>query len=529
MLKIFSISIIAFISIISPLTAAASAAPQIKNLKAEADTAEKRVIITYDLIDPDSKTVEVYLRASSDYGQTWWLYTSAATGDIGMSVRPGKEKRIIWPYKQDIGNILEFKVKLVVDDRESGNIQDIIAQSDSVRLANDVKSLEGVRHHLYGAPELEKAKELIHKRMHNDGLQSRKLSFMLGGYEGHNIEGRHLGQIHETEVIMICANFDTHENSPGADDNASGIAGMLEAARILSQYEFRRTIVFVGFDLQNQGSIGSRRYLQSRGKYNIDTYRGVYNLDMIGSYSSKSNSQDFPEEMERSFPELGQHIEQNKNRGDFVFVVGNSSSAAPRNNLYDLSQVYVPQLKMEKLSLAGNGEHESIFRHGDYQSFWEAGYPAVLITDGGASRNTGFQNKKDRASTLDYNVMNQVVRAVIASVADMAILIHGDVQETNIGLMPPKKVVQINDDKVDYQLYLVENNKVLKVRINHPKQGRLKMKLMDTAGETYYQSRIDLYYESVISIDTSYLKKGVYLVNLSSDKFNEFKEFVIPK
>lgn len=517
-----------FSFVTAPLLAGSGLAPQLKNIKAEADTAAKRIVITYDLIDPDSKTVEVYLRASNDFGQTWWLYTSSATGDIGINVRPGKDKRIIWPYKKEIGNVLDFKIKLVADDRESGNLMHMVAQSDSLRLANDVKAMEGVRHHLYGAPELEKAKDLIYKRFHNYGMQSRKLSFMLGGYEGHNIEGRHPGQIDENEVVMICANFDTHESSPGANDNASGVAGMLEAARILSQYKFRKTIVLVGFDLQQQGAIGSKRYLQSRGKFNIDTYKGVFNLDMIGYYSTKSNSQQIPKENLSVFSDLNMRLENNKSRADFAFAVSNTGAAAIRNNLFDFGLAYVPKLKIEKVSVAGKGENQQLFRYGDYRSFWDADIPAVLITDGGASRNQGIQNKKDRAATLNYEIMNQVVRAVIATVAEMAVVVHGDVQEANVSLMPPKKVVQINEDKVDYQLYLTDNNSTLKVRINHPKHGRVKLKVFDTGGATFFESRTDLYYESVITIDVSYLSKGVYLVNLAGEKFNELKEFVIP-
>src|SRR5690606_4386058 len=84
-------------------------APEIRNLSAAADTASGSIHISYDLIDPDSPEVEVILRASNDHGRNWILYTHDVSGDVGKSVRPGKQKNIIWYYNKKAGNARDFQ------------------------------------------------------------------------------------------------------------------------------------------------------------------------------------------------------------------------------------------------------------------------------------------------------------------------------------------------------------------------------------------------------------------------------------
>lgn len=81
---------------------------------------------------------------------------------------------------------------------------------------------------------------------------------------------------------------------------------------------------------------------------------------------------------------------------------------------------------------------------------------------------------------------------------------------------------------VDFHLYLTDENEKLKVRINYPTSGKLKLTLTDAAGEIYYESKIDLYQESVINIIITYLSAGKYFVNLEGEDFIEQKPFTLP-
>ncbi len=81
---------------------------------------------------------------------------------------------------------------------------------------------------------------------------------------------------------------------------------------------------------------------------------------------------------------------------------------------------------------------------------------------------------------------------------------------------------------VDFHLYLTDNNQQLKVRINHPTHGKLQLTLADTHGEMFYESKIDLYYQSVINISIPYLTSGKYVVDLKGNDFDEQKTFDLP-
>ena len=504
-------------------------APEIRNLSAAADTVSGQIHISYDLIDPDSPEVEVILRASNDHGRNWILYTHDVSGDIGKSVRPGKQKNIIWYYNKKAGNARDFQIKLIADDGAVADFTPLVQSVDENRIRESVKLLEQPRHYLHGADGLKTAKKLLTDRLAECTPDVRKQSFMLGSYEGHNISGRMPGQVNELETIMVIAHYDTHPDSPGANDNASGVATMLETAKILSTYNFRKNIVFVGVDLQKQGGIGVKRYLQKIPDSQVKNIKAVYNLDNIGVFESKSNTQKFTQRQQKMFAHLSGDLEKTSWKGDFLFAISDLQSENAGSSFVEMAAKYTPQLKIADLKTAGKGSEEYLFGNGTYQDFWNRGIPAVLITDGAESRNPNYETRGDVAKHLNIPATTHVARALAATLAQEAEMIHGDIKtcpvELKVVIKQPPPVI---DGLVDYHLYLTDNDKVLKVRINHPKHGRLFLKLMDTRQEVYYQSRIDLYYESVINIDISYLDAGVYLVNLSGAHFDELKEFILP-
>lgn len=521
-------AVILFMVFWSLPTEAQNRPPQIQQLKAEVDTALNKVFISYDLIDPDNLTVAVYLRASNDHGHTWLFDTSKATGDVGSNVPPSKGKRINWPLPTGVSNPLGLSVKLIADDGQKPDLIALAAQVNPERILNDLKALQGVRHYLVGAPGLKRATDLIYHRFFELNLSAKKQTFMLGGYEGQNLIGIQKGQTSESEALLLMAHYDTHQESPGANDNASGIAAMLESARVLSEFSFHKSIQYLAVDLQKQGGIGARKFVGNLSDEKLKNIAVVYNLDNVGTYSGKANTQQFSPTQKEAFPALSEQLKQNKWRGNFAFAVGNSAGMAYAQRFEKIAKATVPDLAVRALRVT----HETdklLFGNGAYRPFSNLGTPTVLLSDGAETRSANYETSSDLVKQINIEKATQLVRAIIASVARESQLIRGDIKTANIELKVPKRVKPaLVRGLVDFHLYLTHQNEKLKVRITHPKHGRMQLKLMDTTGEVYYRSKIDLYYASVINIDVSYLDPGVYIVSLTGTDFNELKEFIMP-
>lgn len=502
-------------------------APEIRNLVALADTTAGEVYITYDLIDPDSREVEVLFKASNDGGKSWLVYTHTARGDLGKTVRPGKNKRIIWAYNRRAGKVLDFKLKLIADDGEKDYYRDISKSVSQGRLKQHVETLEGTRHYLQGAPGLEIAQKLLTHQWLGSGFDVQNQGLVLGSYEGKNITAIKHGHEDETILVMTGAFYDTHPESPGANDNASGLAVMLEASHLLSGYQFKKSIVFAGFDLQKQGGIGSTRYVNRLTDQQAGKIEGVFLLDNVGVFSDEVFTQQFSKAQRKMFPQLTTKLERNQWRGNFLFLLSDENSIRVRNTFGTQAELYAPKLKFEALKVPTSGTEEVLFGNDLYRAFWKRNIPATLITDGAESRNTSYEQNGDQSEILNYERMSEVAIGLATAMANQAGIIHGDVETCEIGLKHRQEPKPLPDHLVDYHLYLTDQNSKLKVRINHPEHGRLQLRLMDTKGEVFYHSKIDLYYHSVINIDISYLPKGVYLVNLASAHFDELKEFIL--
>ena len=221
---------------------AQNSVPVVSNLNATADTAQKLVTVNFNLGDTENDSLEVFLTVSNNGGQTYFVNASGLTGDVGFPVLPGTGKQIVWDYSALTGLSGGYRIKVVANDRRTVSIQDIVDQVDSLRLINDMDIVEGTRHYSAGAAHLAEVKDTIFGRFGQFGLMPYYQNFQYSSYQAQNIIGKKPGQTAEATVYIVDGHYDSVSNGPGADDNGSAVIGVLEAARILSQYEFQKTI-----------------------------------------------------------------------------------------------------------------------------------------------------------------------------------------------------------------------------------------------------------------------------------------------
>ncbi len=230
--------------------------------------------------------------------------------------------------------------------------------------------------------------------------------------EGHlfrNIVGTHAGAMAPREQVLVVAHYDTKPGTPGADDNASAVAAMIEIARMLCPMRFQRTLQFVGFALEEYGYQGSRRFAHRarRGQRDI---LGVLDLEMVGFTSPR---QRLPAGI-RARP-----------TGDFIGVVGNRRSRVLVEAFVGAARRAVPSLPVESMVVTWNGYLFPIVRLSDHASFWDVGMPAIMITDTAFLRNPHYHLPSDTLETLDLSFLARVVAATAATAAELARPIPG--------------------------------------------------------------------------------------------------------
>jgi Zn-dependent M28 family amino/carboxypeptidase len=217
-----------------------------------------------------------------------------------------------------------------------------------------------------------------------------------------------LGPKDSKERMVIGAHYDVCEDQPGADDNASGVAGLLELTRILKAKEsaIRERIDFVAYTLEEPPTfgletMGSFKHAQKMKEEGVKI-KLMMSLEMIGYFSDEPNSQKYPlPGLQLIYPTVG----------NFIAVVGNLS------NFRVVRQV-------KSLMIGGNTEVYSInaprslqgIDYSDHRSYWAFGYPAVMITDTSFFRYEHYHRKTDTPDRLNYRRMVDVVSG-LANVA----------------------------------------------------------------------------------------------------------------
>jgi hypothetical protein len=213
------------------------------------------------------------------------------------------------------------------------------------------------------------------------------------------------------ERIIVGAHYDAAGPLPGADDNASGVAGLIELARLLGQQQPPLRIELVAFTLEEPPyfgtkGMGSSVHAESLRQQNVRV-RAMFSLEMIGYFSDAPNSQRFPGSVLSAFyPSTGNFISVVGRLGDWSLV--RRTKAAMR------SASPLPVYSINAPTLVSGVDFS------DQLNYWHAGYSAVMITDTAFYRNSNYHTAQDTEEKLDYKRMAMVVEGVHAAVVDLA-------------------------------------------------------------------------------------------------------------
>ena len=270
---------------------------------------------------------------------------------------------------------------------------------DRGRLSRNLQTIVGERSALGNRRHLAEVGNFIEAEFKSYGMSIERDVFSWRGEFFHNIIARFPGSASD-RCVIVGAHFDSVVGTAGADDNASGVAALLETARLLSHANLSSQVLMCAFNLEELNMIGSAAFakkLKAAGA----RVEGMISLEMIGYTDLRAGSQKLPVGLSRFYPD----------RGDFIGVVGNWKS---RSLLQRLSSAMreVPDLPVETLSVPGNGMVMPAVRLSDHAPFWDLGYPAVMVTDTSFYRNPHYHAATDTLETLNLEFMAKVCEGV---------------------------------------------------------------------------------------------------------------------
>ena len=286
------------------------------------------------------------------------------------------------------------------------------------RIGMHVRRLEGVRHPVADPEALARAERYVADELDRLGYAVERHRFRDPCGDFHNVIGTRTGRLLPDKRVLVLAHFDTVAGSPGADDNASGVAVLLELAAALGDFLPEKTLQFVGVNLEENGDEevsgtglrGSRalaRLARSEG-WEIEA---VVVLESVG-FAAAGAVQSAPAGLPLEVPKVG----------DFVAVVGNERSRGVVERFILGASGCGEGLRVVPVVVPGNGELFRDTRRSDHAPFWDEGYPAVMLTDTTNFRSPHYHEPSDTFDTLNLAFAASVCRATAALLVDLTAL-----------------------------------------------------------------------------------------------------------
>jgi hypothetical protein len=239
-------------------------------------------------------------------------------------------------------------------------------------------------------------------------VSAQRFSTPLG--EARNIEVEIAGGALAREIVLVGAHYDSVSGSPGANDNGSGVAALLELARLMRDAKPARTLRLVWFVNEEPPyykgeDMGSRRYAR-RSRARGENIVAMLSVETVGYYSEREGSQRYPFPLGFFYPA----------RGDFLAFVSNLGSRAL---MHEAIMAFRRRAEFPSEGVAAPAFIPGV-DWSDHASFWEQGYPALMLTDTAPYRYPWYHSAQDTPDKVDYARLARVVRGLRGMLAELA-------------------------------------------------------------------------------------------------------------
>ncbi len=250
--------------------------------------------------------------------------------------------------------------------------------------------------------ELNAAADHIHDTFVELGYKPDIQAYHAEGKKVKNLSVEHAGTTSPEEILVVGAHYDSVLGSPGANDNGTGVAAVLELARLIKDAKLARTVRFVTFvneepPFYHTDKMGSRVYA-SRSRKSGEKISAMLSLETIGYYSDEPGSQKYPFPFRYFYPDTA----------NFIGFVGNLSS---RSLVRRALRSFREHMTFPSEGVAAPGWIMGI-GWSDHWSFWREGYPAIMITDTALFRYAHYHTPSDTPEKIDYDRTARVVRGI---------------------------------------------------------------------------------------------------------------------
>ena len=282
---------------------------------------------------------------------------------------------------------------------------------DPARLETDVRELSEklLPRDQTHPSNLDRTAAYIRARLAETGGRLSEQPFTISGNTYRNVICSFGPQ--SNERIIVGAHYDSYHEYAAADDNASGVAGLIELARLLSHTNLPLQVDLVAYTLEEPpyfgtAHMGSVMHAQSLRKDGVKV-KAMLSLEMIGYFSDAPDSQSFPVSLLRAFY---------PSRGNFIAVVGSLGEGGMARRV---KRAMIGSSSLPVYSISAPRFVPGI-DFSDHLSYWKAGYAALMITDTAFYRNHNYHTANDTAEKLDYQRMAMVVAGVYGAVIDLS-------------------------------------------------------------------------------------------------------------
>lgn len=256
---------------------------------------------------------------------------------------------------------------------------------------------------------LQKTAQYIENNLRDSGYEVKSQEYTVEMRKVRNLIAEIPGGAKANEIVVIGAHYDTVYDCPGADDNSSGVAALLELARLLKGSHPARTVRFVAFVNEEPpwfqtDDMGSLVYAEQAHKLKENIVAAI-SIETIGMYSDVEGSQQYPSGFKSLYP----------SKGNFIAFIGNLGSRGLVRDAVDsfrASTTFPSEGSAVPAAIPGVG-------WSDHWSFWQQGYPAIMVTDTAIFRNPNYHQPTDKPDTLDYDRMARVVHGLVRVLAGL--------------------------------------------------------------------------------------------------------------